>query len=189
MTILRSDRRSDADLLRRARAGDAEAFGVFFLRRHALLLAYVASRVGEPDVAADLIAEAFAAALIATHDHERPIPDAPVPWLLGIARHKIADSYRRGHAEAVARQRLAMEPLLLDDDDLSRLTEIAAAVDVVAEIRRIVPPDQLQAVLDRYGNEKPYGDMARELRCSESVVRKRVSRAVATLRTQLGDTR
>ena len=38
-------------------------------------------------------------------------------------------------------------------------------------------------------DERGYGEIAAELQCSESVVRQRVSRGLAALRTRLGATR
>jgi hypothetical protein len=35
-----------------------------------------------------------------------------------VARNKLVDSVRRGQVEQAARERLALEPLTLDDDDL-----------------------------------------------------------------------
>ena len=52
--------RTDEDLLL---SGDAEDFGLFYDRYIDMLLGYFARRAGDPEVAADLTAETFAAAL------------------------------------------------------------------------------------------------------------------------------
>jgi RNA polymerase sigma-70 factor (ECF subfamily) len=44
----------------------------------------------------------------------------------------------------------------------------------------------LRALQARVLDEREYDDIARELRCSEAVVRKRASRALKTLRTAIG---
>ncbi|MGC9221851.1 MAG: RNA polymerase sigma factor [Solirubrobacteraceae bacterium] len=49
-----------------------------------------------------------------------------------------------------------------------------------------LPADQRQVVQARILDGRPYSDIAHELRCSEAVVRKRVSRGLSTLRDQLG---
>jgi DNA-directed RNA polymerase specialized sigma24 family protein len=60
--VRRHDRRSDEDLLA-ATAADAEAFAVFYRRHLRSVLAYLVHRTGRPELAADLAAETFAAAL------------------------------------------------------------------------------------------------------------------------------
>jgi DNA-directed RNA polymerase specialized sigma24 family protein len=96
----------DEVLLRAARDGDGEAFGELYRRRRALLLAYLRPRVRDAETAADLLAETFAAALIAIRDTARALPDQPVAWLMTIARNKLIDSVRRGRVEQAARERL-----------------------------------------------------------------------------------
>ena len=49
----------------------------------------------------------------------------------------------------------------------------------------MLPPDQLEALRLRVIDERDYDEIARELRCSEAVVRKRVSRGLATLRARV----
>jgi hypothetical protein len=60
--VRREDRRSDEELLA-ATATDADAFAVFYRRHLRSVLAYLIRRTGRPDLAADLAAETFAAAL------------------------------------------------------------------------------------------------------------------------------
>ena len=60
--------KDDRELLRAARSGDAESFGAFFREHHAVVLAFLARRVDEPEVAADLLAETFAALLTQVRD-------------------------------------------------------------------------------------------------------------------------
>jgi RNA polymerase sigma factor (sigma-70 family) len=172
----------DTLLLGEAREGRPEAFETVYRRHNKVVLAFLARRVAQPELAADLLAEAFAALLVLVRDPTRPLPRSPVAWLLGTARHLLIDSYRQGRVEAAARERLQMQPLLLDDRDLERIEEISAETDILAELAAILPPDQLGALRARVIDEWDYGTIARELSCSEAVVRKRVSRALQTLR-------
>jgi RNA polymerase sigma factor (sigma-70 family) len=48
-----------------------------------------------------------------------------------------------------------------------------------------LPPALRDALTGRVIEERPYEEIASDLRCSESVVRQRVSRALKTLRSQL----
>jgi RNA polymerase sigma-70 factor, ECF subfamily len=103
---------TDRDLLDACRAGDAEAFDAFYARHRQALLAYLARRVRDPEAAADLMAEAFASALLAVVGRADPLPEKPVAWLFTIARNLLVDSVRRGQVEATARRRLGLEPLV-----------------------------------------------------------------------------
>ena len=54
---------------------------------------YLLSRCGQKALAEDLTAETFLAAVDAARKPEAP--PLSVPWLIGVARHKLADHWRR----------------------------------------------------------------------------------------------
>lgn len=176
------DTRSDQRLLVAARSGEGHAFGTFYRRHHDLVLAFLARRC-RAEIAADLLAETFAAALTAVIDTHYELPREPLAWLLTISRNKLADSLRRGRVDAAARARLQLEPLELSDGDLHDIEQLAAETDLMGRLARALPLDQLQALNARILEEQDYAEIARSLNCSQAVVRKRVSRALHTLRT------
>ena len=176
---------TDREILQASRDGRG-GFEVFYRRHRDLILAFLAKRVRDRELAADLMAETFADALLAVHDDRRDLPDAPLPWLLTIAHRKLIDSYRRGRVQADARQRLGLEPLVIEDADLQRVDDVAADVDVLARLEAQLPADQFYALKARVLDDRAYPDIATELGCSEAVVRMRVSRALTTLRTSTG---
>jgi RNA polymerase sigma factor (sigma-70 family) len=175
--------RTDAELLVASR-GDPEAFGVFYDRTERQIVAFFMRATGRADIAADLAAEVFATALGSLAAY-RPELGSPRAWLFGIARHQLGDLWERGAVEDRARRRLGMEPLVLDDPALERVEELAAADGLVLELLSELPADQRQAVAGRVLDEHSYAALAESLRCSESVVRKRVSRGLQSLRGQL----
>lgn len=181
------DRREcpDVELLVASRRRDGEAFGAFFRRHRGVVLAYLAARTPNREVAADLLAETFAAALVAVRDQERELPAEPLVWLLVIARNKLVDSLRHGRVEQDARDRLSLAPLTIDDRDLERVEELIDTTDLVTTLAQQLPPDQLQALRARVIDERDYSEIAADLRCSQAVIRKRVSRALRTLRAAL----
>lgn len=126
--------------------------------------------------------ETFTQALVAVHDSAQELPAVPIAWLVTIARNVLVDSVRRGRVADEARRRLAVEPLELSDRDLAAIDEAATEAEVMADLRAVLPPDQLQAFIARVFDERDYADIAHELETSPSVVRKRVSRALAQLR-------
>jgi RNA polymerase sigma-70 factor (ECF subfamily) len=174
---------SDRDLLRRTRDGDAEAFAVFYRARRGDVLAFLRVRVANGELAADLMCETFVQALVAVHDRDRELPVVPIAWLITIARNILIDSVRRGRVADDVRRRLQIEPLVLEDADLVEVEESAAEADLMARLREALPADQLAAFTARVFDERGYEDIARELETSPSVVRKRVSRAAAQLRS------
>ena len=170
----------DERLLSTARA-EPSAFGAFYRRHEDSVLGYFLARVGDPEVAADLTAETFAAALASAHRF-RPRRKPASAWLFGIARNKLAMSRRRGRVEARARQRLGMAPLILTDESIEQITALdRTALALVDEL----PGDQQEALRTRVIDELDYADIAKDLRCSEAVVRKRVSRGLGTLRARM----
>jgi RNA polymerase sigma-70 factor (ECF subfamily) len=95
-------RTSDSELLERT-ASEPEAFGLFNdgFEREVLGFFYGATR--RPDIAADLTAEVFAAALESADAFNSQLGGAR-GWLFGIARHKLADAWNQGAVEDRARQ-------------------------------------------------------------------------------------
>jgi RNA polymerase sigma-70 factor (ECF subfamily) len=67
------------------------AFGLLKLYDDALphVYGYLLARCGDTGLAEDLTAESF---LAAVHAVRKPgAPDPSIPWLIGVARHKLAD--------------------------------------------------------------------------------------------------
>lgn len=183
--------REDEVLLMRFAAGDPEAFVSYYRRNLAVVLSFFLRRTGDPELTADLTAEVFAAALIAAGRFRPGGPPARA-WLYGIATHKLADSRRRGRVEDRARRRLALEPLAFDDADLERVEEQASRArdggrleDAMAGLSE----QQRKAVIARVVDERPYPEIAAEMRCSELLVRQHVSRGLKQLRSQVKETK
>lgn len=179
------ERESDDRLLAVA-AEDAAAFSAFYRRYEPALLAYFARRVRDPELAADLTVEVFAAVLVSCRRY-RPGKAPAHAWLFAIAQHKLANSRRRRRVEDRARRQLGMAPVTLEDEDLKRIERLTGGSDIATQALAGLPADQRDAVLARIVDERDYGDIAAELRCSESVARKRVSRGLARLRDQIGE--
>jgi RNA polymerase sigma factor (sigma-70 family) len=172
--------RTDEDLLL---SGDAEDFGLFYDRYIDMLLGYFARRVSDPEIAADLTSETFAAALASRRRFRRAKTPA-VAWLFGIAQHKLADYRRRGAAEDRMRRRLGIHRVPVADDD----RELIAMLGSDAAWRMIdeLPPEQREAVRAHVLDDRPYAEIALGADTTEAVVRKRVSRGLGALRQRLG---
>jgi RNA polymerase sigma factor (sigma-70 family) len=176
-----AEHRSDTELLLEARTC-SEPFGVFYERHVASVLAFFRRRVSGAEEAFDLTAETFAAALASVPRFE-PGPEPPRAWLFAIARHKLSEALRHSRIQDEARRALAMEPIELDDEAVEIVETTARGAAV--ELLEALGPEQRDAIKAHHLEERGYAEIAAELRCSESVVRKRVSRGLAALQAQL----
>jgi RNA polymerase sigma factor (sigma-70 family) len=185
MARTRHESASDAQLLRLT-ATDAEAFGILYDRLEPDLLAFFWRATRRADIAADLTAETFAAALESAAAFNEELGSVRA-WLFGIARHELADTWARGRVEDRARRRLGLEPIVLTDEALERIDELGGDSRAV-ELLEEMPEDQRAAVRGRVLEERDYADLAHSLSCSQSVVRQRVSRGLRHLRRRLEHT-
>lgn len=178
------DELTDEELLAR---GDEDAFACFYRRHAAPLLGYLVRRTGDAELAADLTAETFAAALAGAHRF-RPAKGSAVNWLYGIARHLLFRALERGRVERRARARFGIGPIALDDDALERI-EALASLDVTADRLQAallaMPADERGAVEARVLHERGYDEIAASMAVSEPAARQRVSRGLARLRAVL----
>jgi RNA polymerase sigma factor (sigma-70 family) len=159
-----------------ASASNPTAFSTFYRRYERPVLGYFVRRTRDPELAADLTAEVFAAALEACPRYQ-PRRAPASAWLFAIAQHKLVRSRRRGAVEDRARRRLGMAPIGLDDVDLERIDELAGGEESLLRMLNELPHDQRDAVRARVLEERPYEEIAGRLRCSTAVVRQTGSRS------------
>jgi RNA polymerase sigma factor (sigma-70 family) len=177
---------SDGELLAAVTAGDGRAFAIFYRRHLPDVVRFLVRETGDREAAADLAAEVFAAVLLVARRYHGRGEQSATPWVRGIARNKLRESRRRGRVEDRARRRLAFEPEALDDHDLARVDELAGrGPGGAVELMDQLPPRQRAAVRSRVVEGRGYAEIAKELNCSELVVRQRVSRGLARLRDEL----
>jgi DNA-directed RNA polymerase specialized sigma24 family protein len=175
------DPRTDGELLV-ATGTDPEAFAIFYRRHVRGVLSFFRRRTPTAEVAFDLTAETFAAALEAIPRYQLRAEPAR-GWLYGIAWNKLHEAHRRGRAEDTARRALGMAPVTLTDAGLARIESVAGGPAL--EALESLPATQRDAVRAYVIEDRPYGEIAAELACSESVVRQRVSRGVRAMRDRL----
>jgi len=163
-----------------ATAREPQAFDAFYRRHEAAVLGYFMRRTRDPELTADLAAETFAAALVGAGRYRERDGDA-LAWLFVIARHRLLRSLERGRVEERARRKLGMPKLVLDDELVERIAALEGDQRVASLLARL-PDDQAAAIEARILDELPYDEIASRLRCSQAVVRKRVSRGLSALR-------
>ena len=102
------------------------SFAVFYRRHVEDLVAFFMRRTRNAELAADLTAETFAAALVARARFD-PGRGSGSAWLYGIALHKLARVERSAAAERRARRRLGMERIELTDADIERIDALGSS--------------------------------------------------------------
>jgi RNA polymerase sigma-70 factor (ECF subfamily) len=177
----------DADLL--ARLGtDPEAVELLYRRHVAAVAAFVARRLPDADAVADVVSSTFLAAIRGADGFDRRrSPDGARFWLLGIARHEIADHQgRAGRQEALARRDRG--GAALSEDETARIDELIDAQRLAPEIQAGL--DRLSApVRDAFVLVAVDGfsqaDAAAVLGISSAALRARLTRARLHLRRHL----
>ena len=182
--VRRDDRRGDDDLLAAAARGDGAAFGAFYERHLAVVVAFVRRRTVDAEAAADLTAEVFAAALLACPRY-RPGEAPALAWLLGIARNKLRENARRRRRGTAARRRIGLAEIPFAEDDVAGVEALAGVGSAVLARLEELPEEQRVAIWGRVVDERDYDGLARDLGCSEELVRQRVSRGLRRLRARL----
>ena len=127
---------------------DPAAFTEFYRAHVDEVTRFVARRVADPQLVADLTAEVFLAVIEAAAGY-RGSAGGPRTWLYGIARNVVAGEFRR-----LARQQRAEHLIagrrLLDADDIERLMAKIDAFRQVRELHEVLRalPDGERAVLE-----------------------------------------
>jgi len=127
---------------------DPAAFTRFYREHVDEVTRFVARRVADPQLAADLTAEVFLAVIDAAA-HYRGSFGGPRTWLYGIARNIIAAEFRRSARDSRAESVVAGRRLL-DADDVERLVEKIDALRQVREMHAELQalPEGERAVLE-----------------------------------------
>jgi len=165
----------------RASSGDLARIEALYRTAAADVLRWFRSRVPDLDVATDLLSETFAQAVVGIGRCRATTDDELAAWMWGIARNLLRRYYRAQRVERSARDRIGMAAELSTpgpDEHPQADPRIGAVLraaldDLTAETRTCV---QLRLV-----DELSYEAIARQLECSEAVVRQRVSRGLRRL--------
>jgi RNA polymerase sigma-70 factor (ECF subfamily) len=174
---------TDAALL--ARSGDdPAAFEQLVERHHRQVFRYVLSRLG-PGAVEDIVAETFLIAFTSRARFDANRATTVVPWLLGIATHRIARE-REQQARWLARCAAAAAHSVNSDNgsETDRVTErvdaAALAGPVAAALAELASRERDPLLLHVLGGLS-YEEVAAALDIRIGTVRSRISRATARL--------
>ena len=139
-------------------ADDRQAVALCVLYDRALpqVYGYLARRCGSASVAEDLTSETFMAAVDAVQRNR--VPDLSTAWLIGVARHKLVDHWRR-EAREESKLVLVADDDTIDDWDVQldalrardTLTELGPVHRTALTLRYLdgLPVPEVAALLDR----------------------------------------
>lgn len=171
----------DGELLAQA-GSDPDAFACFYDRYERAVVSYFMRRTGDAEESADLTGEVFAAALRAAGRY-RPGGATAAAWLFTIAHNTLLKSVRKGRVEQAARRSVGIAAHLeLSLASRERIEATIASDGWVEEVLAQLPNDQQEAVRAYVLDDHSYEEIAARQRTTEAVIRKRVSRGLATLR-------
>jgi RNA polymerase sigma-70 factor (ECF subfamily) len=117
---------------------------------------YLLPRCGNPSLAEDLTADSFLAAVAAVRKPDAPAPT--IPWLIGVARHKLVDHWRRQEREERGLQ-LAHDSERGTDDPWDERLDALRARQVLGSLG----PHHRAALTLRYADGLPVTDVAEQL--------------------------
>jgi RNA polymerase sigma-70 factor, ECF subfamily len=168
---------TDERMLIEAAQRDPVRFAELYERNFSRVYAFIARRVRERREVEDLTAEVFHNALANLRRFEwRGLP--LWVWLLHIARNLLADRWQR-----TARER--GEPAPESEEDGA--SKDADRRLLLYELVNRLPSDQQHVIVARFVDQKSIRDIAAELRRTEGAVKQLQYRALANLRTWMGD--
>jgi RNA polymerase sigma-70 factor (ECF subfamily) len=146
------------------------------------LLAYAVRRVGQPEDAADVVAEVF---LVAWRRHrDMPAEAEARLWLYGVARRVLANHHRGGARRERLGERLRQRLVGAGATDPG--SEVPERLTVRAALARLGELDREVLMLTCWEGLEPR-EAAAVLRVTPAAVRTRLSRARARLRELVGD--
>jgi RNA polymerase sigma-70 factor (ECF subfamily) len=165
---------------------DPDGFEAFYLEHLPWVRRFVARRVDDAHAAADLTADIFLAAVDGAGGYrgEHGVPRA---WLAGVARHVVADHYRRQARETHANSRVVGRALL-DEHSADNIAERLDGERVARELYRslAVLPESQRAVVELVAVDGlTVAEAAQALGITAGNARVRYHRARATLRNAL----
>jgi RNA polymerase sigma-70 factor (ECF subfamily) len=176
---------TEAQLLRRAREGDEDAFSQLFARHERAVFRYAAYMSGHDD-ADDIVQETFLVVLQQTSRRDAPTGTVRA-YLMGIARHRVL--------KRLASRGARIEAESIDCDDSPEIdTADVTALDFLVDTERLaavraavhaLPPVFREALVLCDLQELPYADAAAVLECPVGTVRSRLSRGRSLLAAAL----
>jgi len=167
-------------------ATDPEVLDRFYREHIGAVEGFVARRVGDPYLVADLTADVFLAAIQAAGSYSGG-RGAPIAWLYGIARNVVANEWRHRAGESRTLRRISGRELVADADLAGlheRIDAESAGRRLHAELGRLSERDR--AVLELVAlDDLTVSEAAHALGITAVTARVRLHRARRALQARL----
>jgi len=171
---------SQAELIRRARDGDVDAFDALIHEHYADCLRYATRMLGNRADAEDVVQDSFVRAFHALRRYSHD--DRFRPWLLRIVRNRCRSVAARRAWRLSALRRYFSEAetrVVLNGAELTT-HDVQRALAALA-------PKLREAFLLKHVEQLPYQEIAQITGASEAALKMRVKRACAALQALLGE--
>jgi RNA polymerase sigma-70 factor (ECF subfamily) len=171
------EERSDRELVAEILSKDRKATAEFVARYADHVYAYVRRRlIPRADLVEDLVQEVF---LAAWESLDKFRGDSSLRnWLLGIARHKVEDHYRKRLRELqIAHEEEGMGSEPASAHDLEKALAERQAGDLTREVLSILPETYSLVLLWRYWENRSLRDIAVQTGRTEKAVERLLARA------------
>src|SRR5688572_3651967 len=178
-TAVHSDEKA---LVQRARAGDADAFGVLYLHYLDSIYRYIYFRVEDEVVAEDLAEDVFVRAWEALPRFtmgEHPF----VTWLYSIARNAIIDHHRRHKNKPLSE--ISLRTLRMPDSSPEDHADGQRNVSLLCEALSRLTDEEQQLIILRFAEGLSHQEVAAILGKSDGACRVIQHRALSTLQAWL----
>ena len=171
---------TDAELVRKCRGGDHEAWEIIVRRRHSRIYNLAYRFTGRFDEAEDLTQEVFLKVYRTLHSY-RPESGALETWIIRVARNHFIDHYRKYKTErsqtgALEDHHDAVVSHTVRVETPGQALDRKETVDRVHRLLAQLPEDQREAVVLRDLEEFTYEEIADLLEVPIGTVKSRINR-------------
>lgn len=176
-------RLDDATLAARLAAGDEAALAEVYDRYGAQAYGLAYALVRDPEIAEDVVAEAFWQLWCGAHSYD-PARGSLGAWLCTLVRSRALDRLRAERRREARQERAAVAPALIDPpEDVAEHNERAAQIRAALAA---LPEPQRQVVELAYFEGLTQSEIAARLAAPLGTVKTRLRLALETLRQALG---
>ncbi len=168
----------DATLIQRAQDGDEQAVTALYDRYYRAVYTYLALRLNDNDLAADLTGEVFVR--MVAHLPRFRLQGRPLlAWLYTIARNLLTDHYRQ---QARIPTTVLNERLQAGGDSPEHLAEQSLASECLRRALAILKPAHQEVIILRFVEGRSLNEVAALLNKSTGAVKALQHRALAAMR-------
>jgi len=164
----------DADVVARVLAGDGEAFGILIRRYEPGLLRFATRMLGNPDAAADAVAESLVRAY--RHLAQCRDPSRLRSWLYRITGNRCRSHLARRHTSDIPLSE-APAPALAEASDTWEVLERSEQIALVERALAALPAEKREAFVLKHVEGMSYEEMAAVTGARIPTLKMRVHRA------------